>query len=91
MSDFRPVDNNDPYSLESILAEYKGTAYIDGDRRSSEDLLDAQIDQIVTQSAEGTLGEEFLGGEPEIIRGEPSDPADEPAAFEPGQLPEPDP
>ena len=81
MSDLRPTDNNDPFSLESILAEYKGSAYIDGDRRSSEDLLDARIDQIVTQSAEGTLGEEFLSDEPETVP-EEEEQATEPAAPE---------
>ena len=85
MSDFRPADNNDndPFSLESILAEYKGTAFIDGDKKSSEDLLDARIDQIVTQSAEGTLGEDFLSDEPVKSREENMEPETVPTAEQP--------
>ena len=65
MSDFRPENIEDPFSLESILAEYKGASFIDGDRRSSEDLLDARIDQIMAQSVQGTLGDELLMESPE--------------------------
>ena len=90
MSDFRPVDNNDPLSLESILAEYKGTAYIDGDRRSSEDVLDARIDQIVAQSEEGTLGDEFLSDETEKPKEEEEKPEAMPAAPPPEPEAEPD-
>ena len=86
MSDFRPENNDDPFSLESILAEYKGTSYIDGDRRSAEDLLDARIEQIVAQSEEGTLGEDLLDEVPVKTPAEES--AAEVAPAQAGPVPE---
>ena len=88
MSDLRPTDNSDPFSLESILAEYKGSAFIDGDKRSSDDLLDSRIEQIVAQSAEGTLGEDFLSEEdPGPVLSEEEERAEEPAVTEREQAP----
>lgn len=46
-------DNNyemDDFSLESILAEFKGDAYIDGARKTSDDILEAQIQRILAES-----------------------------------------
>ena len=37
-------------SLESILAEYKGTAYIDGDKRTPTEILNEQADRIVKEA-----------------------------------------
>ena len=37
------------FSLESILAEYKGSAYIDGDRRTPSDVLEAKAEAIIRE------------------------------------------
>ena len=47
-------DVQDP-TLESILAEFKGSAYIAGEKRTSPDLLDERIKRIVQESQEGSL------------------------------------
>lgn len=41
------------YSLESILAEYKGTAYIAGDKRTPPSILQEKTDRIVMEVAGG--------------------------------------
>lgn len=43
----------DGYSLESILAEYKGTAYIAGDKRTPPSVLQEKTDRIVMEVAGG--------------------------------------
>ena len=57
---------DETFSLESILAEYKGTAYIDGDKRTPSDILDAKTEQIVQEVANGNLSETLSepAGEP---------------------------
>ena len=39
----------DGYSLESILAEYKGSAYIEGEKRTPTEILDEQINSILRE------------------------------------------
>jgi hypothetical protein len=58
---------DETFSLESILAEYKGTAYIDGDKRTPSDILDAKTEQIVQEVANGNLSETLSepAGEPD--------------------------
>lgn len=53
-------NENDDYSLESILAEFKGTAYIDGQRKTNPDLLDERIKHIISDSQDGRLAEKEL-------------------------------
>ena len=43
-------EENDPFSLESILAEFKGSAYIDGDKRTPAGELDQKTDRIVYET-----------------------------------------
>lgn len=45
-------DVQDP-TLESILAEFKGSAYIAGEKRTSPELLDERIKRIVEESQDG--------------------------------------
>ena len=45
----RDISFNDGFSLESILAEYKGSAYIDGEKKTPTELLDEQIDSILRE------------------------------------------
>jgi len=47
--DIRDVVASEDFSLESILAEYKGTAYINGDKKTPPELLKEQIDSIVKE------------------------------------------
>jgi hypothetical protein len=47
----------DGYSLESILAEYKGTAYIAGDKRTPPAVLQEKTDKIVMEVAGGKTGQ----------------------------------
>ena len=50
-----PEDESlEEYSLESILAEYKGTAYINGDKRTPTGLLQNQTEEIIREAAGGT-------------------------------------
>jgi len=46
--------NNEPggFSLESILAEIKGTAFINGDKKTPPDLLQEKADKILREAAE---------------------------------------
>lgn len=48
-----PKDN---ISLESILAEYKGTAYIAGDKRTPSSVLQEKTDKIVKEASVGNIG-----------------------------------
>ena len=50
----------DGYSLESILAEYKGTAYIAGDKRTPSLVLQEKTDKIVKEVAGGKIGQTQL-------------------------------
>ena len=45
------VDNENPeeFTLESILAEYKGSAYIDGDKKTPKELLEKQAERIIME------------------------------------------
>ena len=47
-------------SLESILAEYKGTAYIAGDKKTPSTILQEKTDKIVLEVAGGKLGQTQL-------------------------------
>lgn len=53
---FEYLDNEltDP-TLESILAEFKGSAYIAGDKKTSPNLLDERIRRIVKESQDGSI------------------------------------
>jgi hypothetical protein len=44
--------NTDGFSFESILAEVKGSAFIDGDKRTPPDLLEEKADRILREAAE---------------------------------------
>jgi hypothetical protein len=60
-------DIPDEISLESILAEYKGSAYIDGDKRTPSALLNEKTQRIVmevtgTRKAETEFSSSQLGG-----------------------------
>ena len=43
------VDMDDSFSLESILAEYKGAAYISNDKRTPQDVLNAKVEKILSE------------------------------------------
>ncbi len=75
-------DGEDGFSLESILAEYKGSAFMDGDKRTPSDELQRRTDEILR---------EVRGGAPAGRTPEPEPgPAPEPEpAPEPGPEPEP--
>lgn len=47
----------DDITLESILAEYKGSAYIDGDKRTPAAILHEKTEKIVLEAADGHFGE----------------------------------
>jgi hypothetical protein len=53
----------DGYSLESILAEYKGTAYIAGDKRTPASVLQEKTDRIVMEVAGDKIGQAQLTSE----------------------------
>jgi len=44
----------DEYSLESILAEFKGSAYITGDKRTPPDVLEERAQEIVHETLRGS-------------------------------------
>ena len=46
----------DDITLESIMAEYKGTAYINGDKKTPPELLNEQADRIIRE----VLGDEMV-------------------------------
>jgi len=52
----RDVITSDDYSLESILAEYKGSAYINGDRKTPAELLNEQTDKIIMEATRPDAG-----------------------------------
>jgi len=47
-------------SLESILAEYKGSAYINGDKKTPTELLNDQTDRILKEALGGLVPDEML-------------------------------
>ncbi len=49
---------DDAMTLESILAEYKGSAYIDGDKRTPSTVLQAKTDKIIRESVTGRFEED---------------------------------
>jgi cation transport ATPase len=51
------------YSLESILAEYKGTAYIAGDKRTPSSVLQEKTEKIVMEVSGGTIGQTHTSAE----------------------------
>ena len=58
-------DSND-YSFESILAEVKGTAFINGDKKTPPDLLQEKADRILREAAEITVAaHQTAAAEPE--------------------------
>ena len=64
----------DDYSLESILAEYKGSAYINGDKKTPPELLKEQADKIIMEAIGKTQTDaQFKTGEPEIAEEGPPD------------------
>ena len=44
-------NSSDDFSLESILAEYKGSAFIDGDKKTPPEVLDAQAEKIIMEAS----------------------------------------
>ena len=59
MADLDEIDmiddeNTEEISLESILAEYKGSAYINGDKRTPTELLNEQTERIISEALGGT-------------------------------------
>ncbi|MCL2045842.1 MAG: hypothetical protein FWG88_05605 [Oscillospiraceae bacterium] len=55
MSDEKVKVNNDDYpiedfTLESILAEYKGSAFINGDKKTPPEILNEQTDRIIAEA-----------------------------------------
>ena len=64
---------SDDYSLESILAEYKGTAFINSEKKTPPELLDLQADKIIRE----VLGDDIV----DSLKGTPPAPS-EPTQFE---------
>ena len=48
---------SDDFSLESILAEYKGSAYINGEKKTPKKLLNEQAEQILKEASGGDANE----------------------------------
>ena len=42
-------DSDETFSLESILAEFKSQAYMDGDKRTPSELLQKRTDDIINE------------------------------------------
>ncbi len=57
------TEDNDEFTLESILAEFKGSAYIAGDTKTSPELLNERIRQIVIESKDGSAAHTELYAE----------------------------
>ena len=55
MSEDNKIQSDD-FSLESIMAEYKGSAYISGEKKTPSELLDQQADRIIRE----VLGDEMV-------------------------------
>lgn len=53
-------EDQQDFTLESILAEFKGSAYIAGDKKTSPDLLDERIRRIVRETQEGGISDTEL-------------------------------
>ena len=92
---------DDEFSLESILAEFKGSAYIDGDKRTPREILEERTRRILNEANSGGLednelymGEEksedffadIRGDEPNNETSAENETASEPAA---ASIPEP--
>ena len=53
-----PYDDENPmggaglgeFTLESILAEYKGSAFIDGDKKTPKEYLNQEADRIISEA-----------------------------------------
>lgn len=58
---------DDEFSLESILAEFKGSAYIDGDKRTPREILEERTRSILNEANSGGLedNELYMGEEKE--------------------------
>ena len=76
------------FTLESIMAEYKGSAYINGDKKTPPDLLNMQAERIIRE----VLGDEMVNSlrayAPGIVGGEPNHEQENGAAYansEPGK------
>ena len=54
-------------SLESILAEYKGTAYINGDKRTPTELLNEQTERIISEALGGNMPDSLLSSVDAVI------------------------
>ena len=55
---------DDEFSLEAILAEFKGSAYIDGDKRTPRDILEERTRRILMEASKGGLEDnELYSGE----------------------------
>ena len=74
------------FSLESILAEYKGSAFIDGDKKTPPDILNAKTEEILRE----LLGTDAPAAEEPDSHGEAEEPVPEPES-EPEPAPEPQP
>jgi len=74
------LDIEDDLSLESILAEYKGEAYIAGEKKRSKDDLDQQTDEILREVM-GELGMELPSQPEQPLHEERSVPEPEPAVL----------
>lgn len=66
---FRDADSiGGDISLESILAEYKGTAYIDGDKRTPSPVLQEKTDKIVMEVNSGKTAQAQISSETLKVR-----------------------
>ena len=62
IDNIRDYNITDDVSLESILAEYKGSAFIDGEKKTPSEILDRKISSILEEEG---VGIESDGAEPE--------------------------
>jgi hypothetical protein len=60
------VDTAGEITLESILAEYKSEAYIDGDKRTPSGILSEKADRIVMELSESKLSQAELTSTPPV-------------------------
>ena len=66
----------DDFSLESILAEYKGTAYINGDKKTPVEILDEQTDIILKEALDDVEQEPAISTTETINDAEPPETPD---------------
>lgn len=59
------TENEDTVTLESILAEFKGSAFIAGDKKTSPQLLDERIKRIMDEAKDGNIADAELYTEEE--------------------------